>query len=345
MAESIGIAERPRSLTIRLYQPGDERGIMELFHRVFGKERSLAYWRWKFQGNPEGAQVCLAVTDAGEVVGQYTGIPVRVAVDGRVVIFSQAVDSMVDARYRLGLKKPGVFASVFTRFAEEFGGRDRVLILWGYTTPEALRIGQRLLGYVALHPVMKLIGPVGDPPHSTPWQQMMDLWRGLRCPIRRVSRFDAGVDRLWERCGRELRVATVRDARYLNWRYADCPDVQYRLLVAGGAFGAPVRGIAVLRLGWMDEPVACLVDWLVPVAARSVAERMLGRCLEEARGAGMKELHAWFPRSSSWHRFLLERGFEAVEAATMTVRQFAPDVPLDLLDGHWYYTMGDSDHY
>jgi hypothetical protein len=345
MAESIGIAERPRSLTIRLYQPGDERGIMELFHRVFEKERSLAYWRWKFQGNPEGAQICLAVTDAGEVVGQYTGIPVRVTVDGRTLTFSQAVDSMVDASYRRGLKKPGVFANLFMKFAEVYGGQDRVTILWGYTTPEALRVGQRLLGYVALHPVMKLIGPVEDPPHLTPWQQMTELWRRSWCPIRQVGRFDRRVDGLWERCGRELRVATVRDARYLNWRYADCPDVQYRLLVAGGAFGGPVQGIAVLRLGWMDQPVACLVDWLVPSAARGVADRLLGQCFEEASLAGMKELHAWFPPSSPWHRFLLDKGFQAFEAACMTVRQFTSDVPLELLNFHWYYTMGDSDHY
>ncbi len=106
-----------------------------------------------------------------------------------------------------------------------------------------------------------------------------------------------------------------------------------------------MRGIAVLRLGWTDQPVACLVDWLVPVAARHVAERLLWRCFEEARLAGMKELHAWFPPSSPWRRFLLDKGFQAFEAECMTVRQFTSDVPLELLNAHWYYTMGDSDHY
>lgn len=345
MAEGVTLAEQARPWAVRTYQPGDESQILELFRRVFGKERSLAHWRWKFRDNPEGPQVCLAVTDAGEIVGQYAGIPVRVAVDGKPYIFSQAVDSMVDPHYRRGLKKPGVFASVFNEFAKEFGGDGRVTILWGYTTPEALRIGQRLLGYVALHQVVKLVRSVEAPSHLTPWQQMAELFRRTRCPIRQVSRFDARADRLWERCRAELRVATVRDARYLNWRYADCPDVKYQLLVAGGTMGIPALGIAVLRLGWLDRPVACLVDWLVPSWAKAVADQLLGRSFEEARLAGLKELHAWFPRSSPWHQYLIERGFHAVEAACMTVRQFTPAVPLDLLNATWYYTMGDSDHY
>lgn len=341
----VPIQGRQKGWSIRLYRPGDEVQIVGLFHRVFGQTRSLAHWRWKFSGNPEGAQICLAVTDTGEIIGQYAGIPVRVIVDGQTFTFSQAIDSMIDPRYRRGLKKPGIFARLFERFAEVYGGEGRVAILWGYTTPEHLRIGQRLFGYVVLHQVMKLIRSVGSAPGQSPRQQMKGLWGGVRYPIRRVDRFDGRVDDLWERCRPELRAATIRDARYLNWRYADCPDVRYQILSAGGAFGMPIQGVAVLRLGWMDQPVACLMDWLVPSAARDVADRLLERSLEDARLAGMKELHAWFPPSSAWYRFLIDKGFQAVEVACMTVRAFTPAVPLELLNTHWYYTMGDSDHY
>lgn len=109
--------------------------------------------------------------------------------------------------------------------------------------------------------------------------------------------------------------------------------------------GIPVLGIAVLRIGLGDQPVACLVDWLVPSGADLVASQLLERCFEEARLAGMKELHTWFPPSSPWHRYLLDRGFQPVETACMTVHPFTPTVPLEFLDAHWYYTMGDSDHY
>jgi hypothetical protein len=345
VTEGVPIQGRQQGWSIRLYRPGDESQIIGLFQRVFGQERSLAHWRWKFLGNPEGAQICLAVTDTGEVIGQYAGIPVRVMVDGQTFTFSQAIDSMVDAGYRRGLKKPGVFACLFEGFAEAYGGEGRVTILWGFTNPEALRIGQRLLGYVPLHRVVKLVRSVEGASHPTTRQRMMEVWDSVQCPIRSVNRFDGRVDRLWERCGPELRVATIRDARYLNWRYADCPDTRYQLLIAGGTMGMPIQGVAVLRLGWMDQPVACLMDWLVPSAAKDVADRLLERSFEEAKLAGMKELHAWFPPSSVWYRFLIDKRFQAVEAACMTVRAFTPAVPLELLNAYWYYTMGDSDHY
>ena len=345
MEKGVTLADQPGHWSLRLYRPGDEDQIIGLFHRVFGKERSLAHWRWKFKDNPEGTQICLAVNDAGKIIAQYAGIPVRVTVDGTPFIFSQSVDSMVDRDYRRGLKKPGIFGRLFMKFAEEYGGDDGVTILWGFTTPEALRFGQRLLGYVALHQVVKLVRPVEGPPHLSPWQQLTELCRRVRFPIRQVNRFDAQVDRLWERCRTDLRIATTRDARYLNWRYADCPDVRYRLLVAGGTMGMPVLGIAVLRIGLVDQPVACLVDWLVPSGAKGVADQLLERCVEEGRLAGMKELHTWFPPSSPWQRHLLDRGFQPVETACMTVHPFTPTVPLELLNAHWYYTMGDSDHY
>lgn len=343
--EGVPVQDRQQGWSIRLYRPGDESQIIRLFQRVFGQERSLAHWRWKFLGNPEGAQICLAVTDTGEVIGQYTGLPVRVIVDGQTFTFSQAIDSMVDPRYRRGLKKPGVFACLFEGFAEAYGGEGRVAILWGFTNPEALRIGQRLLGYVFLHRVVKLVRSVDSPAYLSPRQQMREAWRRIQCPIYPVGRFDARIDRLWEQCRPELRVATIRDARYLNWRYADCPDVQYRLLMAGGTMGMSPLGMAVLRLGLEGQPVACLMDWLVPWKNMAAADQLLQRSFEEAELAGMKEVHAWFPSSSPWHRYLLDKGFQPIETAYMTVRQFAPTVSVELLNAHWYYTMGDSDHY
>lgn len=345
MAEHVGLPAERRPWSIRGYRPGDEIQIVGLFQRVFGHARSLAHWRWKFMDNPEGAQICLAVTDTGEVIGQYTGIPVRVTVDGQMCTFSQAVDVMVDAGYRRGLKKPGVCAGLFERFTDTYGGEDRVAVLWGYATPEHLRIGQRLLGYVFLHWVMKLVRSVDTASHPTPRQRITDAWRRIQCPIYPVDRFDAGVDHLWEQCRSELRVATIRDARYLNWRYADCPDVKYRLLMAGGTLGTRPLGMAVLRLGVGDQPVACLMDWLVPWRNTAAADRLLQRSFQEAELAGMKELHAWFPPSSLWYRYLLNKGFQPVGTACMTVRQFTQTVSLELLNTHWYYTMGDSDHY
>lgn len=346
MAEELTLTVQQRHWSIRPYRRGDERRILELFHRVFGKERSLAHWEWKYRDNPEGAHIHVVETEAGEIVGHYAGIPVRVAVDGDTYVFSQLVDTMVDQDYRRGLKKPGMFAQLFMKFAEDWGGHDRAAIMYGFPIPEALRIGQRLLGYVPLHQLVKLVRPVGGTSHRISWQQAVDMLHHVPVSVRRVARFDASVNRLWDECRRELRIATVRDARYLNWRYADCPDVRYTLLAAEGIMGASLQGIAVLRLDSLGQGAGFLMDWLVPLRAKAVADQLLARSIEEAELAGLKELHAWLPPSSPWLQYLLDRGFQATDGHYVLVaRTFTPSLPLEFINSRWYYTMGDSDIY
>jgi hypothetical protein len=346
VAEELTLTEQQRHWSIRSYRRGDERQILKLFHRVFAKERSLAHWEWKYRDNPEGAHIHVVETEAGEIVGHYAGIPVRVAVDGEAYVFSQLVDTMVDRDYRRGLKKPGMFAQLFIKFAEDYGGHDRAAIMYGFPTPEALRIGQRLLGYVPLHQVVKLVRPVGGVPHQTPWRRVVDVLHQVRVRVRQVARFDTLVDRLWEECRRELQIATIRDARYLNWRYADCPDVMYRLLAAEGMMGASLQGIVVLRFDSLGQGVGFLMDWLVPLRAKAAADQLLERSFEEAELAGLKELHAWLPPSSPWYQYLLDWGFQAADARYVLVaRTFTPNLPLEFINSRWYYTMGDSDIY
>jgi hypothetical protein len=346
LTEAFTVETQRHHWSIRPYRRGDEDRILQLFHRVFGKERSLKHWQWKFRDNPEGAYIHVVETDTGEIVGHYAGIPVRVAAEGKSFVFLQLVDTMVDRDYRCGLKKPGMFAQLFMKFAEDYGGHDRAAIMYGFPIPEALRIGQRLLGYVPLHPVMKLVRPIKGTPDSAPRPRMVDLLQHVRIRVRQVTRFDVSADRLWEECRRELRVATVRDARYLNWRYVDCPDAKYTLLVAENMMRFSLQGIAVLRLDSLGQGVGFLMDWLIPFRAKAAADQLLARSIEEAESAGVKELQVWLPASSPWYRCLLDRGFQVADTQYVLVaRTFTSNLPLEFVNPRWYYTMGDSDIY
>lgn len=325
--------------TIRPYRPGDEGRILDLLRRVFHVERSLDHWRWKFRDNPAGQyHMRLAETPSGELVGQYAGLPVRMAWGEKTLVFTQIIDVMVDRRFRLGLKRPGLFAVLADRFIADYGGLGKVSGGYGFPTPEALRIGRRVAGYTPLHPVIGLVRDLGQSDRQRP------PWSAGLFRIEAVDRFGREIDRLWERVRLELPVATIRSARYLNWRYADCPDIRYHMLVAFHRFtGAPV-GMAILRLWIREERIAALVDWLA--TSRAAASAVVARCEGLAREAGMRRLEAWFPPYSWSYRFLGELGFRA----NATIYQFAalptsPEVSLDWARGRWYYTMGDSDIY
>lgn len=327
--------------TIRPYRPGDEVRIIDLFQRVFGVARSLDHWRWKFQANPVGhCFMRLAETPAGEVVGQYVGLPARATYGGQTRIFTQIIDVVVDPRFRRGLKRPGLFGTLADAYINDYLVSGQVSIGYGFPTPEALRIGQRVAGYVPLHPVMCLVLDLDGRDGTRP------SWRTRRLRVEAIDRFGNEADRLWAQIGPGLGVATVRDSRYLNWRYADCPDVRYTLLAARRWFGADLAGAAIVRLGVRDQPIACLVDWLVPSGDASTADLLLYHCERRSREAGMTQLQAWFPASAWPHRLLSERGFrqESTPYHLVALTKI-PDVSLEWVDQHWYYTMGDSDIY
>jgi hypothetical protein len=154
------------------------------------------------------------------------------------------------------------------------------------------------------------------------------------------------VDRLWQRCQRELPLAIIRDARYLNWRYADCPDVEYVKLLVADRWTGQAEGIAVLRLGFEGLPVAALVDWLVPARSQGLAEALLGQCHAIAMASGQSRIEAWFPEYATQFQFLKAHGYRSTPTQyEIVVEPFVPELSREWVQGHWYYTMGDSDIY
>jgi len=341
MAECVATSTRLGGLTLRPYRPGDEEGILKLFRRLYEKECSLARWRWKFCENPAGRQIMLAVTDAGQVVGQYAGLPTWAAKGPRAFLLSQAVDSMVDPRLRRGLKNPGLQITLVRRFFDEYMGPDRGAIAYGFPIPIYCRLLVRTGASTVLHRVVQLERELTGA-EAAPGDRLTS-WRYR---IAQVSRFPGSVDELWQRCRRELSLATIRDARYLNWRYADCPDVAYVKLLATDRWTGRVAGIAALRLGFEGRPVALLVDWLVPKRRRRLAGALLRHCHALAVAEGLSRIEAWFPEYTSQFQFLKARGYRsAATAYEVVVTQFHPELSREWLEGHWYYTMGDSDIY
>jgi len=340
--ERIEVAQEP--WTVRPYRSGDEAQILALFKKVFGVERSLQHWHWKFRDNPGGGKlIYVAVTASGRVVGQYAGLPVMMNWDGRTLHLVQIIDVMVDPEFRAGLKKPGLFVKLADCCIREYGGAGG----FGFPPPLPLRVG-RLVGYSELHAVQQLAKGLQDA-RSPAWSRSISSWQWV---VEEVPAFDARADRLWTRCQSELPVSAVRDARYLNWRYARHPEVCYRLLVVRRRLSDEWAGLAVLRLGGgkatahlgQGETAACLIDWLVPLDARVPAELLLARCEAMGWGAGMRDIYVWFrPGSAQWGLFI-ERGFrpEPTPMHFVALRRI-DTISLEWARDRWYYTMGDSD--
>ena len=334
-----------RPWTIRRYEPGDEEGILNLFNEVFSEinpdfvHRQMDEWHWQFRDSPLGNQTTVAVEEGGRIIGQYTSIPFRTWLRGEEVVTSQIVDTCVIAEYRRTLKREGVFLSVSTRYFDEFAYGHPTVLCYGYPVPNAQRIGVRFLGYI----------PVLEPMHALCLN--LDAGRvdalaveGGDVETVPVERFGEDADRLWERLKPELQYSIFRNREFLNWRYADHPRVNYRLVEARR--GGELVGVLAYRIGWINEKITPLVELFSHPEDRETQAALAAHAARDGLAQDHPRLELWLPPSGRWFAGFPALGFTREPTRFNLInRLFADWMNNDWLMEHYFCTMGDSDIY
>lgn len=327
---------------IRAYRDGDEHGILDSYNRVFPTAdgqigtRGMAHWRWKFADNPSGLiQITVAEHAQHGIVGAYPVLPLRMVIDGQRRIGAQAVDLVVLPAFRRHGERPGLFVSLGRKNQELWGGPGKTEFHYGWAVP-AWRIGQRYLGYENIRDWNFLF-------RETEHGRIPDRAAPKELAVQQVERFGADVDALWARLEPTFRCATVRDAAYLNWRYADAHDFSYRLLECRDGRGR-LRGVAVFSVGdFLFPHTAFLVDWLVPLDDVDATVALVAAAERLANVAGAGALATLFnpidPRSLQFQRlgFLVFGTTYFIGMAPFESRGTV------FYRDHWYLTPGDSD--
>jgi len=342
-----------------------------LFNRVFGQERSLEHFLWKFWENPAGPPVGYLCVEAegGRPVAMNIGQRKRARVGGRDVAAILICESASDPEARRG-GRPYYAA---TSAAGVQAAREGIPFAFGgQSTDEAIKVGRRWFGYRVVFALQV-------------WMQRLSLRPALRSRLGRMGEalagaadavvrprvprrgagglavepreaFDADFDELWERYRDRYPVVLARDAATLRWRYQDCPVGPNRVLLARHR-GEPA-GYVVWR-EWIEGParvatVLDLWDGRDPELARSLLQAA-GR---QAAESGCEHLlYAAMPGSAGEAAVQRMPGFRPSEhhppdrviATPLPVpeeRVQAADyeVMRRILRGKdWYYTQGDCD--
>lgn len=332
--------------TIRTYQPGDEARILEAFNRCFAAvdptftPRTLEAWRWQYLENPAGHRIYLAVTEDGAVISQYAGIPQRMRLDGAPAIFTQAVDSMTDPRFRRGLKKPGFFVLTGYPFAENFGGPppERDPVMWGLPVPPAWRIGKAYLQYQLIRNVNQLVFALPGEPARLGAESALTIDGGAV-----DAGLPEGIEGLFERFAAERLAVGLRDRAYLEWRYRRKPGHGYRFLTARR--GAELVGALIWRDGHFDlQRAANIAEFLVAPGDLAAGDALLRELAREATALGLPRLQALFPDTAPEWLAFQQRGFLVVPTRYFLVgREYHKRYEMRWLYRHWYYSLGDTD--
>lgn len=349
---------------VRHFRDGDEVEINRLFNQVFGTNRTLEEWQWKFRRNPAGVIHVEVAEEGGRLIGHYASMPAFFTYQGATIPVSIPCDNFVHPDYRGGLR--GVqkamhdYHTVFSDWFPKFG--------FGCPNPAHYVIGKRILKYKDVGEIPVLYRRLGlrlglrskipGLPNSlatlisdlarlpSRWALSARLRRagGLRTSV--VAGFDERVNALWARVHKSFTIGCVRDLPFLRWRFSR-PGYRYRIVTAArgdelaGYVVTSVRDEAGARVGYM-------VDMLSDSDEASAA--LIARALLQLHADGADYALCWMladkPQSAVLHQFGFAPREQAFPAVKVVFQNGDPETISDSVLGrleNWYLTMADSD--
>jgi hypothetical protein len=313
-------------VTYRPYRPGDEIQINDGFNRVFGLNRSIEEWRWKFPEQPEGRFIMLAVGSSGRVLAHYGAVVGRVQFGDRTVRAGQ----IVDAYSREEVRGTRVFSTCYEHFISAYGNAEGLPLMFGFPGRRHYEMGLKALKYI----------PICSVPYWSRRARRRITLPAWRFEVR--EGFDGDeVNDLWRRAALRYDVTVVRDAGWLARRYRERPGVEYQHLSVRQrghtrAWAAARAQESVLRLAdliWDGDDPRVL----------AVLDQALDRLASRLRCA---RLELWLGNDAGAERALYDCRWRRQLCPLdmlMVARSFSPLVDLDRMQRGCYVTMGDSD--
>lgn len=340
-------------VTVDRYRHEDRPAVDALFRRVHGDAPAESYlqrWRWQYERNPnlpEGLPLIWLVRLEDDVIGQYATMPVKLIVNGTEIDAAWGMDVMITPEHqRHGLGRimfdtwdKGVGASIGLGLTDASHGLFKKM-QW----PDMGRVPR------LVKPLSARIQEEPPQPGSLPARlkhalnNMVARVRPLGGDVRRVSKFDDGVTRLWERVGKRFAFAVRRDAAYLNWKFVETEHLKYDLatLVRGGETHGYVVIRHVEQQGWRPT---ILADFLVDPDDHG-ALRALLRWVDREAIAARSDVIRVFTTHAGFAGTLRRAGYlDRSPVMRLVARVNAVEVPPTYYDSfaEWHVTVGDSD--
>ena len=316
-------------ITFGPLSPAEVEGIAQLItamnpqehNRNWLRARTAQYYRWIYHDNPAGPAIVFCARHEGRIVSTFAMAPKRMQIDGRELICGKTMDMFTDPGYQgLGLmsslarmvfdasRAAGVHQWYVTPSPNSYPIFTRK---WGYQEPfevsfcmMPLRVSAVL---AALSPV-SVLGRIAGLPGDLCMRWLTARPAASALTVSPLDVFDDTADQLWQEVAAGYRVALVRDARYLNWRYVHNPDPYHCFGFARkGRLCAVVVLKYTLRRGIR---IGEIVDVIADLADTALLDTLFGFVFGECFRAGCGVVESWGVAAARWGALLRRHGLK-----------------------------------
>jgi hypothetical protein len=333
------------SFTVELYRPERRAGFFEVMHGVGRSHIDDAEFDWWFDRNPVGRRLISLGIDGEHVVGVAAMSFFRMILDGAEREVAIPVHVATEAPYR----RQGIFSELeLNNEREAAADGSPVTITFPNAASHRIFVGRlgwidlpgrrvwarplRAAGvvrYFARRPSPRG-GLVSESREPRPYGDLQVEW---------LDRFPPEADEIWRAAAPGYGNHVIRDAQFLNWRYADTPRTYRRF---GASRDGRLRAVAVVG-HTVKQGVSSgfLADLVSEPDAEAERVALLRRAAAELDADALIALP---PRTQ--RRSFLRAGFLPTNRKIRFVGKILnPDGRLDPRPAAWHFTLGDFDFF
>ena len=323
--------------SIRPYQKGDEIVINNCFNDIFGTNRTLHEWKWKYEPVDKASRILIALGDENEILAHYACVYLKIQIDGKIYTSSQALDSY--SIRRKDVLKNRVFMKLYDEFGKRYAGKHDINCFYGCIGGRHKKLGTLAMNYS--EPVLipyfyketsYFLRPLGYALGTKIWKYYLS---------RNILPKHTEIDDLWNRSKFRYPVSIIKDGTYFESRYFSHPVKKFMYLQVWERDQLKALAVILLEnrlLKWVDlvwdgsnsETIAYLESKIWSVACKT----------------GAIKVEFWLNNDDDLKEILINCGMKTCTNPYdlyLTTRSFSEEIDEDDFRTRFYLTMGNTD--
>ena len=311
---------------IRPYIEGDEIKINDGFNQVFGENRTLEEWKWKFQSNNE-SRILLAFDSDDNLISHYAVLIDKFNYKGILYTSGHSVDTF--SKPMPTAIRTKLFKKLVLRFFEMYGNINNVSLMYGFPGTRMLKLGSLKLDYGEAFPIK--LWKKSIPDGSDYGLVFKSFWK-LR---------DKKIDHLWNRSVHRYPVSIVKDAAWVNKRYLSRPNGSYQVLRT-----ARIGAYTSLCIYIILKDTLFLVDLIWDGMRKKDLVRLESLLVNVSREKRLSYMAMWLSGDKEAESVFESNNWQIEtepQNLHMVVKSFNSDIDRSTLLNHFYLTKGCTD--
>jgi hypothetical protein len=322
-----------------------------------GSPKKTENIKWQFLNNPEkGSIVCIAFDEKEDrTAGIYALFCVKFKIRNKILTATQSLDTMTDVNYR--------GQGLFNNLAKEVyakAEKEGISFVYGFPNGHSINTFRKRLGWKVLDPVPFIIKPLRSKyfTNKIPGLRFLpdfkmtfsNFKKSKKFKIKEDSRFPDDVNLIWKIFSNNIDVSIHRDKTYLEWRYIQKPNENYKISHCYDLNGQYLGFVIYIVKEKHNGKIAYIMELMYNLEEPKVGKFLLNYAVDKVKKEKADCILAWSLEHAPNHNIFKKQFFlkmpEKLKPIELHfgVRAFSEDLSKTINKReNWYISYSDSD--